>query len=342
MPLIQSKSKKAFQKNVKTEMDANPGKENRAQNLAIAYSIKRKNSKKMAHGGKVDIDAKSEDRPMPDESHADSSEQSRNRGDKALHDSDWTGRPTVRQAQEASPHPLSQPKGRELQGRNDEDDMMDSMSPGPYGEHPPSRDDEEGPDRQGPKVSDMQRQHNNGRPAYAHGGMANKVAHQMGEEAPGMSDPDSSMLESHDYGMEPMSPDEEHPHTGETESDMLRRHAMELAHFAKGGMAGPMNPKLHESQMEPHEDGSMAKEIMRKRMADGGTVDLEKNSEEDLNNEDQMSFDAGLKEQYDLRQLKKQPMDSNEKGDSREADEENDHDESIVSAIRKKSKKKAE
>ena len=84
MPLIQSKSKKAFKKNVETEMDANPGKENRAQNLAIAYSIKRKNSKKMAQGGRVEVDAKSESRPMPDESHADSGSQSHNSGDKAL------------------------------------------------------------------------------------------------------------------------------------------------------------------------------------------------------------------------------------------------------------------
>jgi hypothetical protein len=102
------------------------------------------------------------------------------------------------------------------------------------------------------------------------------------------------------------------------------------------------NPKLEQSHLEPHEEGSMAKQIMRKRMASGGEVDLEHNSEESLNDEDQMSFKAGLKEQYDLRQLKKQPSDSNEHADSREADEENEHDESIVSAIRRKSKKKAE
>jgi hypothetical protein len=56
MPLIKSKSKKAFEKNVATEMRANPGPENRAQNLAIAYSVKRKaaHKKKMAKGGNVD------------------------------------------------------------------------------------------------------------------------------------------------------------------------------------------------------------------------------------------------------------------------------------------------
>ena len=50
MPLIHGKSEKAFKKNVETEMKANPG--NRVQNLAIAYSIKKKaQGKKMAMGG---------------------------------------------------------------------------------------------------------------------------------------------------------------------------------------------------------------------------------------------------------------------------------------------------
>jgi hypothetical protein len=58
MPLIKSGSKKALMKNIKTEMEAHPGKENRAQNLAIAYSVQRKNKKKhMAEGGKVEHDA---------------------------------------------------------------------------------------------------------------------------------------------------------------------------------------------------------------------------------------------------------------------------------------------
>lgn len=50
-PLIQSPTKKAFDKNVRTEMDANPNKKDRAQNLAIAYSIQRKNRK--ARGGMI-------------------------------------------------------------------------------------------------------------------------------------------------------------------------------------------------------------------------------------------------------------------------------------------------
>jgi hypothetical protein len=86
---------------------------------------------------------------------------------------------------------------------------------------------------------------------------------------------------------------------------------------------------------------TLAREIIRARrqraaMADGGTVDLERNSEEDLNNEDQMSFRAGMKEQYDDRQISRQPANSNLKRDDIDSDE---HD--MVGSIRKKMKRKA-
>lgn len=86
MPLMQSKSKKAFSKNVEKEMDA--GKPQK-QSLAIAYNVKRKNErKKMATGGA--ITAKDESRPMPDQEFNDSSDASMNRGKKSLGKSDWT------------------------------------------------------------------------------------------------------------------------------------------------------------------------------------------------------------------------------------------------------------
>lgn len=348
MPLIQSKSKKAFSKNIEAEMSA--GKPQK-QSLAIAYNIKRKNSKKMAKGGEVE--ASTEKRPMPDDLYSDAASAKRTNSNKALKDADWTGRPTVEQAQRPSKTPLSQPKGRSLLGSDEEDDFIDSISPDDnYAEQPKSSYDEKGAKRQGPKVSDMASQHNNGRAAYAKGGRVKDTGAgllERDDEADLMESaypsspsdqPKASYDESDDYGQEPNMADEEHPHTGETEPDMLRRHAMELAHFAQGG---DTNPKLQESHMEPHEEGSIAREIMgkRKAMSAGGEVDLEGNSEEDLNNEDDMSFDAGLKEQYDLRQLKKQPMNSNQKGDSREEDAENEHDESDVKQIRSKMKKKA-
>lgn len=58
MPLIKSKSKKALQSNIKTEMDANPGPEHRAQNLAIAYSTQRAARRKgYARGGEATADS---------------------------------------------------------------------------------------------------------------------------------------------------------------------------------------------------------------------------------------------------------------------------------------------
>ena len=58
MPLMHGKSKKAFEHNVRTEMEEHPGR--RAQNLAIAYAMKRKSKK--AHGGEV----KPESKPKPE------------------------------------------------------------------------------------------------------------------------------------------------------------------------------------------------------------------------------------------------------------------------------------
>lgn len=371
MPLIHGKSKKAFGENVKREMDA--GKP-QPQALAIAYSVKRKAPKKMAQGGEV-LSAKHEKRPMPDDTYNDSAEAGRNRGNKAPHDDSWTDNPTIKQAQRPSITKLSQPRivgsdafsVRNRDMRDEENNLEDSMHPQSDKAQPIQRDNEEGPKRQGPKVSDMEAQHNNKRAPYdmaveheyaqdeaeddmkkyAKGGSVESMEESdekdmlssMRPDGNHSEQPKSSYDESHDYGMSSGNPDEAHPHTGESEADMLRRHAMELAHFANGG-----NVDLEQSEMQPEEDGdSMVREIMKHRkmkMADGGEVDLEKNSEEDLNNEDQMSFKAGMKEQYDLSQLSKQPKDSNEKGDSREDEAENEHDASEVSQIRKKMKSK--
>jgi hypothetical protein len=63
---MQGKSKKAFEHNVETEMDAHPG--NRAQNLAIAYAIQRRAKKKeMAMGGYADGGEMLEPEPKKDD-----------------------------------------------------------------------------------------------------------------------------------------------------------------------------------------------------------------------------------------------------------------------------------
>lgn len=50
MPLIKGKSKKAFEHNIKAEMESGKPQD---QALAIAYSMQRKHRKKMAEGGEV-------------------------------------------------------------------------------------------------------------------------------------------------------------------------------------------------------------------------------------------------------------------------------------------------
>jgi hypothetical protein len=84
--------------------------------------------------------------------------------------------------------------------------------------------------------------------------------------------------------------------------------------------------------------GGMVDKIMQKRMgkmAEGGEVDLQTNADEDLNMEDDLSFDAARKDTYfDDSQMSDQPEDSNEHG--RLLDDADAHD--MVEMIRKKIK----
>jgi hypothetical protein len=169
-PLLKGKSKKDFSKNVSTEMDA--GKPQK-QSLAIAYSVKRRSGKKkMAKGG--EITAKGEKRPMPDDTYDDSKETNRTGKSNMSGDQSWGGDQTVKQAQKASPTKLSQPKlrgddafsGRNKEMRDEENDLIDSDYPESDRAQPRERRNENGPNRQGSKVSDMSRQHNNGKTPY--------------------------------------------------------------------------------------------------------------------------------------------------------------------------------
>lgn len=228
MPLIQSGSKKALKKNIETEMKSNPSPKDRAQNLAIAYSVQRKNKK--AFGGKIDEhmvekhesehadDAKSEPRP--------------------------TGKAFGGELYEK--HAELSKDFDELLAKHDHNAVMEYMA---------------------------------GR-FMAHGGM---------------------------------------PYEGSMDEDFPEIEADEMMH------------EDSEDEMLPDSiaDAVMAK---RKKYADGGMVDLEKNSEEDKNNEDDLSYEAILKEQYDLSQLDEQPHDSNEHGD--ELEDADEHD--MVSSVRKK------
>ena len=137
-----------------------------------------------------------------------------------------------------------------------------------------------------------------------------------------------SLEESEDIQSDPMKDDEYGSMPEEDMEPMVPRRKMD-----------DRRPPVDEYMASRFAKGGIAESIMRKRrMAEGGEVDLEANSEESPNMEDQYSYDANGEEQYDLRQLSKQPMDSNEMGDDREDESENKND--MISAIRMKLKAK--
>lgn len=377
MPLMKGHSKQAFSKNVKTEMEA--GKPMK-QSLAIAYGVKRK---KKASGGTVksgsetmnyakggSVSAKTESRPMPTSPNQE--QVSRNMGDKAPKNDNWTSNITVSQAQKPSKTPLSQPKMAAITGpfsvrsrdmHEDEADMMDKMPPETDRAMPPMRDNEDEAIEEG-SSPDMADQHNDHKKPY-------NVEVEHDDE---MDEADSDMKKTQSYAeggeindFEPMSAAEDdeldEPHGLESDNDEMSMPVDEYmaGHFAEGGMAHDMDDQPHDEEEMEHA-ADIASAIMaarRTRMAEGGDIhskgswdthedvdqaDLSRNADEDANEEDQMSFGALRKENYSesagLRQLDS-PRDSNEYGDSEESESENDHDKDMVSRIMSKMKKRS-
>lgn len=232
MPLTKSASKKAFKHNIEVEMKSGKPQD---QALAIAYSIKRKNRKKMAEGG--EISAKDEKRPMPENEYDDKHEISLNKSRHSMEGDGWSDKPNA----------------------SDKFEIRQKLTSG--------------------------------------------------------------------------DPDESSPHTGESEEDMLRRHAMERAAYAKGGHV----------MREEDEDGhlSIAEQVMkrRKKMADGGEVDLDHNSMEEPNQYYHQNEDYALKENYDEDMTGvHQPEDSNERG--RELADEDEESRDMIKEIQKRMRSK--
>lgn len=91
-------------------------------------------------------------------------------------------------------------------------------------------------------------------------------------------------------------------------------------------------PLRHAGELTANEETIADILRSRKKYAEGGRVDIQENGDEDLNNEDQLSYEAARKKTYyDDSQLDDQPMDSNEHSDDIEKDV---HD--MVSKIRSK------
>lgn len=337
MPLFQGKSKKAFSKNVETEMHA--GKP-QTQALAIAYNMKKRPKKKMASGGEVS--ASNEKRPMPEDKHDDAKMVSQNSNDKAPSQDSWTSRPD-KVSLKGRTFPLKRPKmvpsdSFSTKLMDEEDDLESSASVNNGPQHqPPKADDEEGADRQGPDSIDLHMKR------MADGGMINEEVSMHDAEEDEVEHP--AHLEEDDDQMKP------------SEDEYMS------GHFAKGGMiddemdATASNPasrldagygkvimKADGGEISPEDEqmdelhSSIASAIMAKRrkMAEGGEVDLSINADEEPNHEDQESFEALKKENYSesagLEKLD-QPSDSNLHHVMLDSDE---HD--MISAIRRKMK----
>lgn len=417
MPLIKSKSQKAFSKNVEQEMKSGRPQD---QALAISYSVQRKaKRKKMAEGGAVNESAATERRPMPDERDKDSKMISRNSGNKAPNEDSWSDDPTVRQAQRPSQTKLSRPKlvgsdafSVRYKDEIDADlDRMNSEPPETDRAQPPKKYDEMGAKRQGPDVPDMEHQHNNKRAAYE-----KEVERQYSED---MANANMKKVQSLARGGPVMEPKDEGMELMERndESDMQSRlspgkhgeqpkseydeegagrqgpdtPSLHMKRMAKGGPiepteedytnkpdkgygaiifraeGGEVDHDIDVDEMEDERHSSIAAAIMAKKerqmrldsdsdedqmvmMADGGILshdsiysdesdqaDISRNADEDANEEDQLSFNALRKENYNesegLRQMDS-PMDSNEHGDEIDSDR---HD--MVSKIRSKMKR---
>lgn len=321
MPLIHSKSKKAFQKNVEAEIEAGKPQD---QSLAIAYSIKRK-KKKMAEGGILDTVVKSFTEDPYDNAvkspDAKKRELDPNKTKQFVKGFDEDAKYAQGgMVTEASMKPritkLSRPKiangilsVRDRDDVNKEEHIISSMPPDGYKNQPPKEYDEEGPDRQGPSVPSLKMKR------MAEGGMINKAVSMKKAQEDEVMHPEG--LESDDDQMAP------------SEDEYMANH------FAEGGMIDDEQPEPEEE--DEHHD-SIAAAIMSKqaKFADGGMVDIDENGEEQPNGYYARN-EAALKENYDSDMDDvSQPMDSNEHGDSREDESENKRD--MISQIMSKMK----
>jgi hypothetical protein len=150
----------------------NESKKEHRRVLEESRSMPKPKLQGLAEGGKVS--ASNERRPMPDNKYNDSPEVAHNKAKKALIDSDWTDNPTVKQAQKNNGRevkPIKYPRmvpsdAFSTRLRDEEDHLMESKSPGPYGEQPPEHDNEMSPKRQGPSVRDMADEHSTHRKPY--------------------------------------------------------------------------------------------------------------------------------------------------------------------------------
>jgi len=314
MPLIKGKSAKSFSKNVETEMhEGKPLK----QSLAIAYDVQRKARKKKAHGGMIN----------------------------------------EKESMKAAEH-TEEPKGvhpgaKKHYEKPSEKEFMSSHKP--HGSLTPKHDSEDAPAEaeylgidatgkhrfaMGGKVITAIGRENYPRPSekeymsshnkmlaeggkvchkcgYAHGGACYAAGGKVEDEH--MKDKEHFINEEeHEVDSEEHIHDEDHP---KSIADAVM-HKMKKKNYAKGG-------KVHHEEDGHIDDPFDADGEAITHFAEEGPATRQKYNMVARN------YKAG-----DDSQLKKQPKDSNEHGDEREHEEEDEMDHDMVSKIRHKMKKR--
>lgn len=304
MPLIKGRSKKSFEKNLKTELSEGKPKD---QSLAIAYSIKRKSPKKMAEGGRITADS------------SDSDELDMIKGKASPSGLPMSakseGMPTV---DSITPEELQMiHRHRMAQG---------GMVPNFKDEGMASIDSDQ--DQHGSEMLD------------SHPTMGRKEKDWTADGHTTIDDANDDRDEHMISGNRPGRSQVPRAATSRPSADDSRTDRDEDMLNQKPPRAGGWSGSLDEDEAEKDDyntDFDLVSHIMKKRkkFAEGGMVDLQKNANEEKNNEDDLSYDAIRKDTYyDNDQLSKQPMDSNEHGD--ELSDEDSHD--MVGQIRKRMK----
>lgn len=313
MPLIQGKSKKAVSNNIKTEMGA--GKPQK-QSIAIALSVQRKNKAKKARGG--EITAKDESRASADSSRDDREFSMMAQGGTVLAKSE----------------------------KRPDADNQDDLERG-HERHSPESD-ARSERRASADTSDDEREMSEIKGKYSpHGEDINAKDEKMTTEDDAMDSREMTMKHSDSHVMEPSATEDKM----EDADSAGRKRSLEMLKMAEGGsishlesdrkdrnIKGPMNPKLAESMRSAK---SVAEAIMmKKKYADGGSVDDSRNAEEDYNQEDQMSYDALRKENYSESEGLKDLDYDTDRSVGDKLDDEDMHGLSMIDAIRKRMKAK--
>lgn len=302
MPLIKSKSKEAFEKNVSKEMES--GKPQK-QSIAIAYNVQKhaKKKKKMAFGGEAEADgnpgtpkAKPDDRRLDPKDYmstdkwAGGPDPERKPDDKRLPEDEYM----ADQFDKADPaqKPMKTPPGENQRERNS---SSYSATDDKYAEGGPVQN-KKGTEQTFEDYADETHTSHPDPEQYAKGG---KVMNPKLSES--KKSPDTEDAEEHYSSI----------------ADAILAKKKKAKMFAEGGEV---------------EDES----LMGDSDSPEGHSDIFDNAQEEPNRYYRRNEDEVLKENYDSDFMdSKQPEDSNEHGDSIDSD---DHD--MVEAIRKKMKYK--